>query len=308
MNNLNDFMAKIEAKNPGEDLFIQAVREVVETVWDVYINNPRFVKNNILERMIESERIIIFNVPWVNDKGEVCVNRGIRVQQNSAIGPYKGGIRYHPNVNVSTLKFLAFEQTLKNSLTTLPMGGGKGGSDFDAKGKSEGEMMRFSQAFMLELFRHIGPQTDVPAGDIGVGAREVGYMFGMYKKLANHFTGVITGKGLNWGGSKFRPEATGFGLVYFAQEQLKTKGTCFKGKKVAVSGFGQVSWGAAQKVTDLGGKVVTLSGPDGYIYDEAGVNTQEKFDFLVTMKNSNNNQVKDYADKFGVPFHAGKRP
>ena len=308
MNNLNDFMAKIEAKNPGEDLFIQAVREVVETVWDVYINNPRFVKNNILERMIESERIIIFSVPWVNDKGEVCVNRGIRVQQNSAIGPYKGGIRYHPNVNVSTLKFLAFEQTLKNSLTTLPMGGGKGGSDFDAKGKSEGEMMRFSQAFMLELFRHIGPQTDVPAGDIGVGAREVGYMFGMYKKLANHFTGVITGKGLNWGGSKFRPEATGFGLVYFAQEQLKTKGTCFKGKKVAVSGFGQVSWGAAQKVTDLGGKVVTLSGPDGYIYDEAGVNTQEKFDFLVTMKNSNNNQVKDYADKFGVPFHAGKRP
>ncbi|MCL2792176.1 MAG: NADP-specific glutamate dehydrogenase [Spirochaetaceae bacterium] len=308
MNNLNDFMAKIEAKNPGEDLFIQAVREVVESVWETYIGNPRFVKNNILERMIESERIIIFSVPWVNDKGEVQVNRGIRVQQNSAIGPYKGGIRYHPSVTVSQLKFLAFEQTLKNSLTTLPMGGGKGGSDFDAKGKSEGEMMRFSQAFMQELFRHIGPQTDVPAGDIGVGAREVGYMFGMYKKLSNHFTGVITGKGLNWGGSKFRPEATGFGLVYFAQEQLKTKGTCFKGKKVAVSGFGQVSWGAAQKVTDFGGKVVTLSGPDGYIYDEAGVNTKEKFEFMVTMKNSNNNQVKDYADKFGVPFYPGKRP
>ena len=305
---MQEFMAKIEAKNPGEDLFIQAVREVVESVWDAYISNPRFVKNNILERMIESERIIIFSVPWVNDKGEVCVNRGIRVQQNSAIGPYKGGIRYHPSVNVSQLKFLAFEQTLKNSLTTLPMGGGKGGSDFDAKGKSEGEMMRFSQAFMQELFRHIGPQTDVPAGDIGVGAREVGYMFGMYKKLANHFTGVITGKGLNWGGSRFRPEATGFGLVYFAQEQLKTRNTCFKGKTVAVSGFGQVSWGAAQKVTDLGGKVVTLSGPDGYIYDEAGVNTKEKFEFMVQMKNSNNNQVKDYADKFGVPFYPGKRP
>ena len=304
---MQEFMKRIEARNPGETLFLQAVQEVVETVWDTYISNPRFVQNNILERMIEPERVITFKVTWVNDAGEVCVNRGYRVQQNSAIGPYKGGIRFDPKVDVSTLKFLAFEQTFKNSLTTLPMGGGKGGADFDARGKSEGEMMRFSQAFMQELFRHIGPQTDVPAGDIGVGAREVGYMFGMYKKLANEFTGVITGKGLNWGGSIFRPEATGYGTVYFCQEQLKTKNEKLWGKKVAISGFGQVSWGAAKKATELGATVVTLSGPDGYIYDEKGV-TGEKIDYMVEMKLSNRNLVKDYADKFNVPFFPGKKP
>ena len=304
---IQDFMKKVEDRNYGQTEFIQAVREVVETVWDVYINNERFVKNNILERLIEPERTISFAVPWVDDKGNVQVNRGIRVQHNSAIGPYKGGIRFHPKVNVSTMKFLAFEQTLKNSLTTLPMGGGKGGADFDPSGKSEGEMMRFSQSFMIQLFRHIGAQTDVPAGDIGVSAREVGYMFGMYKKIANHFTGAITGKGLNWGGSLIRPEATGFGTVYFCQEQLKTKGMSLEGKRVAISGFGQVSWGAAQKATEFGAKVVTLSGPDGYILDEAGLNN-EKFAYMVEMKNSNRNQVKDYADKFGVPFFPGKRP
>ena len=304
---MQDFMKKIEERNPGETIFIQAVREVVETVWDVYINNSRFVENNILERIIEPERSIIFRVPWVNDKGEVCVNRGIRVQYNSAIGPYKGGIRFHPSVNLASIKFMGFEQTFKNALSTLPMGGGKGGSDFDPTGKSEGELMRFSQAFMQELFRHIGPQTDVPAGDIGVGAREVGYMFGMYKKLMNHFTGVITGKGLNWGGSKFRPEATGFGVVYFCQEQLKTKGTTLSGKRVAISGYGQVSWGAAMKATELGAKVVTLSGPDGYILDEDGV-SGEKIKYMEDMKKANRNLVKDYADKFSVPFFAGKRP
>ena len=304
---MQEFMEKVEARNPGQPEFLQAVKEVVETVWDVYISNPRFVKNNILERIVEPERVIMFRVPWVNDKGEVCVNRGYRVQYNSAIGPYKGGIRFHPSVNLSILKFLGFEQVFKNSLTTLPMGGGKGGSDFDAKGKSEGEMMRFSQAFMQELFRHIGAETDVPAGDIGVGAREVGYMFGMYKKIANHFTGVITGKGLNWGGSLIRPEATGFGVVYFCQEQLKTKGMTLEGKTVAISGFGNVSWGAAQKATEFGAKVVTLSGPDGYIYDENGI-SGEKIDYMVEMRLSNRDQVKDYADKFGVPFYPGKRP
>ena len=304
---MKEFMEKIAAKNPGEDLFIQAVQEVVETVWDTYINNERFVRNNILERIIEPERLITFKVTWVNDKGEVCVNRAYRVQQNSAIGPYKGGIRFDPNVNVSTLKFLAFEQTFKNALTTLPMGGGKGGSDFDGRGKSEGEIMRFCQAMMMELYRHIGAQTDVPAGDIGVGAREVGYMFGMYKKLANEFSGVITGKGLNWGGSIFRPEATGYGVVYFCQEQLKTKNETLAGKTIAVSGFGQVSWGAVKKATELGAKVVTLSGPDGYIYDESGV-VGGKIDFMEEMKLSNRNLVKDYADKFNVPFYHGRRP
>jgi glutamate dehydrogenase (NADP+) len=307
MSGINEFMEKIEKKNPGEKNFIQAVREVVETVWDVYTSNPRFVKNNVLERMCEPERSIIFRVPWVDDKGNVQVNRGIRVQFNSAIGPYKGGIRFHPSVSLDTIKFMGFEQTFKNALSTLPMGGGKGGSDFDTTGKSEGELMRFTQSFMLELWRHLGPQTDVPAGDIGVGAREVGYMFGMFKKLANEYSGVITGKGLNWGGSKFRPEATGFGVVYFCQEQLKTKGTNLQGKRVAVSGYGQVSWGAVQKATELGAKVVTLSGPDGYILDEAGV-SGEKIKYMEEMKSANRNMVKDYADKFGVPFFAGKRP
>ncbi len=305
---INEFMAKVEAKNPGEPEFLQAVKEVVETIWDVYINNPRFVKANILERIVEPERVIIFRVPWVDDKGEVQVNRGYRVQFNSAIGPYKGGLRFHPSVNLSILKFLGFEQTFKNSLTTLPMGGGKGGSDFDARGKSDGEIMRFCQSFMTELFRHIGPNTDVPAGDIGVGAREIGYMFGMYKKLMNEFTGVFTGKGLNWGGSLVRPEATGYGVVYFTEEMLKTKGETIKGKRVAISGFGNVAWGAVQKVNHLGGKVVTISGPDGYILDEEGI-SGEKIDYMVELRASNNDRVKDYADKYpNAKFFPGKRP
>ncbi len=305
---INEFMAKVEAKNPGEPEFLQAVKEVVETIWDVYINNPRFVKANILERIVEPERVIIFRVPWVDDKGDVQVNRGYRVQFNSAIGPYKGGLRFHPSVNLSILKFLGFEQTFKNSLTTLPMGGGKGGSDFDARGKSDGEIMRFCQSFMTELFRHIGPNTDVPAGDIGVGAREIGYMFGMYKKLMNEFTGVFTGKGLNWGGSLVRPEATGYGVVYFTEEMLKTKGETIKGKRVAISGFGNVAWGAVQKVNHLGGKVVTISGPDGYILDEEGI-SGEKINYMVVLRASNNDRVKDYADKYpNAKFFPGKRP
>ncbi len=303
----NDFMNKVTAKNQGEPEFLQAVKEVVETIWDVYVADPRLVKANIMERIVEPERVVIFRVPWVDDKGNVHVNRGYRVQFNSAIGPYKGGCRFHPSVNLSSLKFLGFEQIFKNSLTTLPMGGGKGGADFDAKGKTEQEMMRFSQAFMMELFRHLGPNTDIPAGDIGVSGREVGFMFGMYKKLKNEFTGVFTGKGQNWGGSLIRPEATGFGTVYFADQMLKLKGESFEGKKVAVSGFGNVSWGATQKVNDLGGKVVTLSGPDGYIYDPDGIKG-EKIDYMVEMRASNNDQVEDYAKKFNVEFFPGKRP
>ena len=303
-----EFMAKVEAKNPGEPEFIQAVSEVVESIWDVYESNPRFVKANVLERLVEPERVIIFRVPWMDDKGEVHVQRGYRVQFNSAIGPYKGGLRFHPSVNLSVLKFLGFEQIFKNSLTSLPLGGGKGGSDFDPRGKSDEEIMRFCQSFMAELFRHIGPNTDVPAGDIGVGAREVGYLFGYYKKLMNEFTGVLTGKGINWGGSLIRPEATGFGIVYFTEEVLNTIGETLKGKRVAVSGFGNVAWGAVQKVNDLGGKVVTLSGPDGYIYDEDGV-SGEKIDFMVTMRNSNRDLVQDYADKYpSAKFFPGKHP
>jgi len=305
---IHDFMAKVAAKNAGEPEFLQAVKEVVETVWDVYQNNPRFVKANILERIVEPERVILFRVPWMDDKGEVHVNRGFRVQFNSAIGPYKGGLRFHPSVNLSILKFLGFEQIFKNSLTTLPMGGGKGGSDFDAKGRSDAEIMRFCQAFMAELFRHIGPNTDVPAGDIGVGGREIGYLFGMYKKLNNEFTGVLTGKGRNWGGSLIRPEATGFGVVYFAEEMLKTKGTSFEGKRVALSGFGNVAWGAAQKVKELGGKVVTISGPDGYILDEDGLD-DEKIEYLLELRASNNDRVIDYAERFpNAKFFEGRRP
>jgi len=304
----NEFMAKVAAKNAGEPEFLQAVKEVVETIWDAYESNPRFVKNNILERIVEPERVIIFRVPWMDDKGDVHVNRGYRVQFNSAIGPYKGGLRFHPSVNLSILKFLGFEQIFKNSLTTLPMGGGKGGSDFDAKGRSDAEIMRFCQSFMAELYRHIGPNLDVPAGDIGVGGREIGYMFGMYKKLNNEFTGVLTGKGRTWGGSLIRPEATGFGVVYFAEEMLKTKGTTFEGKKVALSGFGNVAWGAAQKIVELGGKVITISGPDGYILDEAGLDA-EKIDYLLELRASNNDRVCDYADRFpGSKFFPGKRP
>jgi len=303
-----EFMAKVEAKNPGEPEFIQAVSEVVESIWDVYESNPRFVKANVLERLVEPERVIIFRVPWMDDKGEVHVQRGYRVQFNSAIGPYKGGLRFHPSVNLSVLKFLGFEQIFKNSLTSLPLGGGKGGSDFDPRGKSDEEIMRFCQSFMAELFRHIGPNTDVPAGDIGVGAREIGYLFGYYKKLMNEFTGVLTGKGINWGGSLIRPEATGFGIVYFTEEVLNTIGETLKGKRVAVSGFGNVAWGAVQKVNDLGGKVVTLSGPDGYIYDEDGI-SGEKIDFMVTMRNSNRDLVQDYADKYpSAKFFPGKHP
>jgi glutamate dehydrogenase (NADP+) len=301
------FMQRVAASNPAQPEFLQAVQEVVDSVWDIYEANPSFKDAKILERMVEPERTIIFRVPWVNDLGEVQVNRGYRIEFNSAIGPYKGGLRFHPSVTLSILKFLGFEQIFKNSLTTLPMGGGKGGSDFDPKGKTDNEIMRFCQSFMSELFRHIGPNTDVPAGDIGVGGREIGYMFGMYKKLANEFTGVLTGKGLAWGGSLIRPEATGFGCVYFAEEMLKTKDDNFENKTVAVSGFGNVAWGAIQKVNDLGGKVVTLSGPDGYIYDEEGI-TGEKIDFLLEMRASNNDTVKDYADEFEVPFFAGKRP
>ncbi|MDY0219214.1 MAG: NADP-specific glutamate dehydrogenase [Candidatus Cloacimonas acidaminovorans] len=305
---INEFMAKVEARNSGEPEFLQAVKEVVETVWDVYISNPRFVKANILERIVEPERVVIFRVPWVDDKGEVQVNRGFRVQFNSAIGPYKGGLRFHPSVNLSIMKFLGFEQIFKNSLTTLPMGGGKGGSDFDARGKSDTEIMRFCQSFMTELFRHIGPNTDVPAGDIGVGAREIGYLFGMYKKLRNEFTGVLTGKGLNWGGSLIRPEATGYGVVYFTEEMLKTKGETIKGKRVALSGFGNVAWGAAQKVNHLGGKVVTISGPDGYIFDEEGI-SDDKIDYMLELRASNNDRVKDYVDVYpNAKFFADRRP
>jgi glutamate dehydrogenase (NADP+) len=301
-------MAKVAARNPGEPEFLQAVKEVVETIWDVYANTPRFVKANILERLVEPERVIMFRVPWMDDKGEVHVNRGFRVQFNSAIGPYKGGLRFHPSVNLSILKFLGFEQIFKNSLTTLPMGGGKGGSDFDAKGKSEAEIMRFCQSFMGELFRHIGPDTDVPAGDIGVGGREIGFLFGFYKKLMNEFTGVLTGKGRNWGGSLIRPEATGFGAVYFAEEMLKTRGKSFDGMKVALSGFGNVAWGAAQKINELGGNVVTLSGPDGYIYDEEGV-SGDKIDYMLELRATNNDRVIDYADVFpNARFFPNKRP
>jgi glutamate dehydrogenase (NADP+) len=301
-------LESLKARYYWEKEFLQAAEEVLETLGVVIEREPKYKAYNILERITEPERTISFRVPWMDDKGEVHVNRAYRVEFNSAIGPYKGGIRFHPSVNLSSLKFLGFEQTFKNSLTTLPMGGGKGGSDFDPNGKSEGEVMRFCQSFMAELFRHIGPDTDIPAGDIGVGAREIGYMFGMYKKLRNEFTGVLTGKGRNWGGSLIRPEATGFGNVYFAQEMLKTRGDSFEGKKVAVSGFGNVAWGATMKASEFGAKVVAISGPDGYIYDPHGVSTQEKWDFMLKMRSSGRDKVQDYADHFKVDFHAGKRP
>ncbi|MDP6670048.1 MAG: Glu/Leu/Phe/Val dehydrogenase dimerization domain-containing protein, partial [Candidatus Krumholzibacteria bacterium] len=265
------FMEGVIAKNPEQKEFHQAVLEVVESVWDFVEKNPHYKEAKILERMVEPERVLMFRVPWVDDKGEVQVNRGFRIEMNSAIGPYKGGLRFHPTVNLGILKFLAFEQVFKNSLTTLPMGGGKGGSDFDPKGKSDLEVMRFTQSFMSELFRHIGPDTDVPAGDIGVGGREIGFLFGQYKKLRNEFTGVLTGKGLNWGGSLIRPEATGYGQVYFAEEMLKTRNDSFKGKTVVVSGSGNVAQYATEKVTELGGKVVTLSDSGGFIHDPNGI-------------------------------------
>ncbi len=300
-------VAKVKAQNMNEPEFHQAVEEVVESLDLVLERHPEYRSAKILERMVEPERIIIFRVPWMDDQGEIHINRGYRIEMNSAIGPYKGGLRFHPSVTLGILKFLAFEQVFKNSLTTLPMGGGKGGSDFDPKGKSDNEVMRFCQSFMTELFRHIGPDTDVPAGDIGVGGREIGYLFGQYKRLRNEFTGVLTGKGLNWGGSLIRPEATGYGAVYFAQQMLHTKGHDIEGKVFAVSGFGNVAWGVVQKINQLGGKVVTLSGPDGFIYDKDGVRG-EKIDYMLKMRSSSNDRVKDYADKFKVEFYPGKRP
>ena len=297
-----------EKRNPGEKEFLQTVYEVFESLEPVAERRPDLVAAGIFERIVEPERMVTFRVPWVDDAGKVQVNRGFRVQFNSAIGPYKGGLRFHPSVNASIIKFLGFEQTFKNSLTSLPMGGGKGGSDFDPKGKSDGEVMRFCQSFMTELAKYIGPDTDVPAGDIGVGAREVGYLFGQYKRLQNEFTGVLTGKHISSGGSLIRPEATGFGAVYYAQEVLKSFGEEVKGKTFAVSGFGNVAWGTVMKITELGGKVVTLSGPDGYVYDKDGVCTEEKINFMLEMRNSCRNRVEDYADKFGVPFFAGKKP
>jgi len=298
----------LRKKNPWETEFIQAATEVLESLSVVVDKDPKYQKYGILERIVEPERSIIFRVPWQDDKGQIHVNRGYRVQFNSAIGPYKGGIRFAPSVNLSVMKFLGFEQTFKNSLTSLPMGGGKGGSDFDPRGRSEAEVMRFCQSFMDELFRHIGPDTDVPAGDLGVGAREIGYMFGQYKRLINRFEGVFTGKGFNWGGSRMRPEATGFGATYFLQEMLKTKNQSLEGKTVAVSGFGNVAWGVVQKVGQLGGKVVTISGPDGFIYDKNGVVGEEKIEYMREMRASGRDRAQDYADKFGVEFHAGKRP
>jgi glutamate dehydrogenase (NADP+) len=301
-------LAELERKHPGEAEYLQAVREVLESIEDVYNENPKFAKAGILQRIIEPDRILTFKVPWVDDQGNVQVNLGYRVQYNNAIGPYKGGLRFHPSVNISILKFLGFEQIFKNSLTTLPMGGGKGGSDFDPKGKSDNEVMRFCQAFMLELWRIIGPETDVPAGDIGVGGREIGFLFGMYKKLAQEHTGVLTGKGLNWGGSLVRPEATGFGCVYFANEMLKTKNDSFKGKKVAVSGFGNVAWGAVTKATELGATVVTISGPDGYIYDPKGIKG-DKIEYMLKLRATNQDVVEPYAKEFaGSTFVKGKRP
>ena len=295
-------------RNADQAEFLQTVEEVVTTLEPVLEAHPEYVEAKIIERMIEPERQVMFRVPWVDDNGEIQVNRGFRVQFNSAIGPYKGGLRFHPSVNLSIIKFLGFEQIFKNSLTTLPIGGGKGGSDFDPRGKSDGEVMRFCQSFMTELFRHIGPDTDVPAGDIGVGGREIGYLYGQYKRLVNRFEGVLTGKGVGWGGSLARTEATGFGIVYFCEEMLKASGETLKGKTVAVSGFGNVSWGTVTKATELGAKVVTISGPDGYIYDEAGV-SGEKIDYMLELRASGNDIVAPYADKFpGAKFYPKEKP
>jgi glutamate dehydrogenase (NADP+) len=306
--NVDRIINDLEKRHPGEVEYLQAVREVLESIEEVYNDNPQFDSASIIERIIEPDRVFTFKVSWVDDEGKVHVNLGYRIQFNNAIGPYKGGLRFHPSVNLSILKFLGFEQIFKNSLTTLPMGGGKGGSDFNPKGKSDGEIMRFCQSYMLELWKHIGPETDVPAGDIGVGGREIGYLFGMYKKLASEHTGVLTGKGINWGGSLIRPEATGFGCVYFANEMLATRGESFEGKRVAISGFGNVAWGAALKVNELGGKVVTLSGPDGYIYDPEGI-SGEKIEYMLELRASNEDIVKPYSFEFeGVEFHEGKHP
>jgi glutamate dehydrogenase (NADP+) len=306
--NLEKIMNDLAKKNPGEMEYLQAVREVLESIEEVYNENPHFESASIIERLVDPDRIYTFKISWVDDNGKVQVNRAYRIQFNNAIGPYKGGLRFHPSVNLSILKFLGFEQIFKNSLTTLPMGGAKGGSDFDPKGKSNNEIMRFCQAYMLELWKVIGPETDVPAGDIGVGGREIGFLYGMYKKLACENSGVLTGKGLSWGGSLIRPEATGFGAVYFANEMLKTKGMNFEGKTVALSGFGNVAWGAATKVTELGGKVVTISGPDGYIYDPDGI-SGEKIGYMLELRASSQDIVKPYSYEFpNAKFHQGKHP
>lgn len=310
---MNQYVARVleetRAKNANEPEFLQTVEEVLTSLAPVFDQHPEYEKAALLERMVEPERTIEFRVTWTDDAGAVHVNRGYRVQYNGAIGPYKGGLRFHPSVNLSVMKFLGFEQTLKNSLTTLPMGGAKGGSDFDPRHKSDAEIMRFCQAFMTELQRHVGPDVDVPAGDMGVGAREIGYLFGQWRRVRGAYqNGVITGKGLSFGGSVVRPEATGFGAVYYTAEVLAHEGTDFKGKTVALSGFGNVAWGAAMKIAELGGKVVTLSGPDGYIYDADGVVTEEKIKFMLEMRSSGRDSVKDYADKFGCEFVAGKKP
>lgn len=306
--NAEKIIADVKAKNPGQELFLQAVTEVLETIKDYVNEHPQYDAHKIVERMVEPDRIYQFRVEWMDDKGEIQINRGYRVQFNNAIGPYKGGLRFHPTVTLDTLKFLGFEQTFKNSLTTLPMGGGKGGSDFDPKGKSDNEIMHFCQAFMTELFKYIGPDRDVPAGDIGVGGREIGYLYGMYKKLACENTGVLTGKGMQFGGSILRPEATGYGAVYFVVNMLKKLGMELKGKTISISGFGNVAWGIAKKATELGAKVIALSGPDGYILDEKGMDA-EKIDYMLELRNSNNNVVAPYEKKFpGSKFFAGKKP
>ena len=301
-------ITNLEKKHPGELEYLQAVREVLESIEQVYNENPQFEAAGIIDRLVEPDRILTIKVPWTDDQGKVHVNLAYRVQFNNAIGPYKGGLRFHPSVNLSILKFLGFEQIFKNSLTSLPMGGGKGGSDFDPKGKSSAEVMRFCQSFMLELWRFIGPDTDVPAGDIGVGGREIGFLYGMYKKLAQEHTGVLTGKGLNWGGSLVRPEATGFGGIYFVKEMLATQNQDLKGKIVSISGFGNVAWGAALKATELGAKVVTISGPDGYIYDPQGI-SGDKINYMLELRASNQDIVKPYSYEFPeAQFHQGKRP
>ncbi len=304
---IDQFMDAVQSRNVGENEFHQAVHEVVESLWGFLKDHPHYLHAKVLDRIIEPERVIQFRVPWRNDRGEVEVNRGFRVEFNSAIGPYKGGLRFHPSVNLSILKFLGFEQVFKNSLTTLPMGGGKGGSDFDPKGKSDNEVMSFCQSFMTELYRHIGPDTDVPAGDIGVGGREIGYLFGQYKRIRNEFTGVLTGKGLNWGGSLIRPEATGYGCVYFAEEMLKKVGDSFNGKSVAVSGSGNVAQYATEKATELGAKVITLSDSSGTIHDESGIDA-DKLNWLIDLKNNRRGRIKEYADEFKVAYHEGNRP
>lgn len=304
-----DILAALEAKHPGETEFLQAVKEVLHSVEDVYNQHPEFEREAIIERLVEPDRIYTFRVPWIDDNGKVHVNIGYRVQFNNAIGPYKGGIRFHHTVNLSILKFLGFEQTFKNALTTLPMGGGKGGSDFSPRGRSDREIMRFCQSFMLELWKYIGPDTDVPAGDIGVGGREVAYMYGMYKKLRHEHTGTLTGKGFDFGGSRLRPESTGYGAVYFVNHMCEANGIEFKGKTVAISGFGNVAWGVAKKATELGAKVVTISGPDGYVYDPEGINTEEKFQCLLDLRSSGNDVVSDYVKRFPhAQFFAGKKP